>query len=42
MPSKNRGAIVAFEEGETNVYGLHNAQEHGTLFVGLVSEYIKG
>lgn len=34
MPSRSRGAIVAFENGETNTYGLYNAQERGTLFIG--------
>jgi len=42
MPSKNRGAIVAFEEGETNIYGLHNAQERGTLFIGPQVKVYKG
>ena len=32
--SRNRGAIVAWEDGETITYGLYNAQDRGTLFVG--------
>lgn len=31
---RNRGAIVAWEDGETITYGLYNAQDRGTLFVG--------
>jgi len=34
VPGRNRGALVAFETGETTTYGLYNAQERGTLFVG--------
>jgi len=26
--------LVAFETGESNTYGLYNAQERGTLFIG--------
>lgn len=33
IPGRNRGALIAFEEGETNAYGLYSAQERGTLFV---------
>lgn len=34
IPTRSRGALVAFETGETNTYGLYNAQDRGTLFVG--------
>ncbi|MDI3509160.1 MAG: GTP-binding protein [Clostridiales bacterium] len=34
IPTRQRGSLVAFEDGETTVYGLYNAQERGTLFVG--------
>lgn len=34
IPIKQRGSLVAFEDGETTVYGLYNAQERGTLFIG--------
>lgn len=34
IPTRNRGALVAFETGESNAYGLYNAQERGTLFIG--------
>ncbi|MFZ3131691.1 MAG: translational GTPase TypA, partial [Desulfosporosinus sp.] len=33
IPGRNSGALIAFEEGETNAYGLYAAQERGTLFV---------
>jgi len=29
-----RGSIIAWEEGESITYGLYNAQERGTLFIG--------
>ena len=29
-----KGSLIAFEDGETITYGLYNAQERGTLFVG--------
>ena len=32
--SRNRGALVAWEAGESVTYGLYNAQERGTLFIG--------
>lgn len=31
---RNRGTLIAWEDGETVTYGLYNAQERGTLFVG--------
>ncbi len=34
ITSRTRGALVAWENGETITYGLYNAQERGTLFVG--------
>jgi len=33
IPGRNRGVLIAFEEGETNAYGLYSAQERGNLFV---------
>lgn len=33
IPGRTRGALIAFEEGETSTYGLYSAQERGTLFV---------
>ncbi|MBZ4666028.1 translational GTPase TypA [Mahella sp.] len=34
IATRQRGSLVAFEDGETTVYGLYNAQERGTLFIG--------
>ena len=34
IPVRQRGSLVAFEDGETVTYGLFNAQERGSLFVG--------
>jgi GTP-binding protein TypA/BipA len=33
IPGRTRGALIAFEEGETTTYGLYSAQERGSLFV---------
>ena len=34
IPVRSRGSLVAFEDGETVTYGLFNAQERGSLFIG--------
>ncbi|MEG1718885.1 MAG: translational GTPase TypA [Clostridia bacterium] len=34
IPSRSEGALVAFETGDSIVYGLFNAQERGRLFIG--------
>ena len=31
---RSRGTLIAWEDGETVTYGLYNAQERGTLFLG--------
>lgn len=31
---RNRGSMVAFEDGESTAYGLYSAQERGRLFIG--------
>ena len=31
---RKQGSIIAFESGESITYGLFNAQERGTLFIG--------
>ena len=31
---RSRGSLIAFESGEAITYGLYNAQERGTLFIG--------
>ena len=32
--TRNRGSVVAFENGDTTTYGLENAEERGELFIG--------
>lgn len=34
MQYRNQGSLIAFESGESITYGLYNAQERGTLFIG--------
>jgi GTP-binding protein len=34
ITTRLRGSLVSFEAGETNAYGLENAQERGNLFIG--------
>lgn len=34
IAARNRGSLVAWEQGESVTYGLYNAQERGTLFIG--------
>ncbi len=34
IPRRIQGSLVVFETGETSTYGLFNAQERGTLFIG--------
>ncbi|MEG1778372.1 MAG: translational GTPase TypA, partial [Angelakisella sp.] len=34
IPTRLTGSLVAFESGESVTYGLFNAQERGTLFIG--------
>lgn len=36
------GALIAFETGEAITYGLYNAQERGTLFIGAGVEVYEG
>ncbi len=33
IPTRQRGSLVAFEDGEAITYGLFNAQERGNLFI---------
>ena len=37
-----RGSLVAFEDGATTFYGLTNAQDRGTLFIGPAIKVYKG
>ena len=42
IPERSRGSIIAFETGTTLAYGLFNAQDRGTLFVGPGIEVYEG
>lgn len=33
IPGRTRGALVAFENGETTSYGIHSVEERGIMFV---------
>lgn len=39
---RTRGSLVAFEDGPTTLYGLTNAQDRGTLFIGPGVRVYKG
>ena len=39
---RNTGSLIAFETGEANTYGLFNAQERGTLFIGPQTKVYEG
>ncbi len=34
IPTRSRGSLVAFEDGEAVPYGLYNAQDRGVMFIG--------
>lgn len=42
IPHRNVGALICFEDGESNSYGLFYAQERGTLFIGPQVPVYKG
>lgn len=42
IPTRSRGSLIAFQDGVTNPYGLFNAQDRGTLFVGSGVSVYKG
>lgn len=42
IQSRNRGALIAWENGTSITYGLFNAQERGTLFIGAGVEVYEG
>ncbi len=42
IPRRNYGSLIAFETGEAVPYGLYNAQERGTLFLGPNTEVYTG
>ncbi len=42
IQTRTQGSLISFENGSTTAYGLYNAQERGTLFVGPGVEVYKG
>jgi GTP-binding protein len=42
ITSRQRGSIVAWEDGEAITYGLYNAQERGSLFIGPGTKVYEG
>lgn len=42
IPRRSTGSLVAFESGEAVTYGLYNAQERGTLFIGAGTPVYEG
>lgn len=42
IPRRNTGSLVSFESGEAVTYGLYNAQERGTLFIGAGTPVYEG
>ncbi len=42
IASRATGSLVAFETGEAVTYGLYNAQERGTLFIGAGTPVYEG
>ena len=34
LPVRSTGSLISFENGESIIYGLYNAQERGQLFIG--------
>ncbi|MBQ6814618.1 MAG: translational GTPase TypA [Lachnospiraceae bacterium] len=39
---RKQGSLIAFESGEAITYGLYNAQERGTLFIGAGTKVYSG
>jgi len=42
IPKRNTGSLVSFETGEAVTYGLYNAQERGSLFIGAGTPVYEG
>lgn len=42
IAERSRGSLIAFETGEATIYGLFNAQERGTLFIGPNTQVYEG
>jgi len=42
IPVRNVGSLIAFEQGTSVAYGLFNAQERGSMFIGAGVEVYEG
>ena len=42
ISARNKGSLIAFETGKSVTYGLFNAQERGTLFIGAGVDVYQG
>lgn len=42
IPRRNTGSLISFETGEAVTYGLYNAQERGSLFIGAGTPIYEG
>lgn len=42
VTTRVRGTVIAFEQGKSTTYGLFNAQERATLFIGAGEEVYQG
>ena len=42
IPTRTRGSMVAWEDGDAVTYGLYNAQERGTLFISPGTKVYEG
>jgi len=42
IPRRNTGSLIAFETGDAVAYGLFNAQERGSLFIGAGTPVYEG
>ncbi len=42
VTTRVRGTVIAFENGKSTTYGLYNAQERATLFIGAGTEVYQG
>lgn len=42
IPRRNTGSLISFEAGEAVTYGLYNAQERGSLFIGTGTPVYEG
>jgi GTP-binding protein len=42
IPTRQRGSLVAWEDGDAITYGLYNAQDRGTLFISAGTKVYEG